>query len=151
MSGLPFSTSSLMSLSHNEGLWFISFSLCSFHQLPAKCSNLGRDVSLYQVVSLLFNKLSSHVDNITCEIPSPALFPGEGKGVFIEKAALEQCREFLSSLVLPLGLPQTEWADLEAVGWSFGCSPQLAADWAHPLHTLITAECSCFKTGTCRY
>lgn len=32
---------------------------------------LGRDVSLYQVVSLLFNKLSSHVDNITCEIPSP--------------------------------------------------------------------------------
>lgn len=38
---------------------------------------LGRDVSLYQVVSLLFNKLSSHIDNITCEIPSPALFPGE--------------------------------------------------------------------------
>lgn len=109
MSGLPFSTSSLMSLLYNEGLWFISFSLCSFHQLPAKCSNLGRDVSLYQVVSLLFNKLSSHVDNTTCEIPSPALFPREEKSIFIEKAALEQCREFMSSLVLPLGLPQTEW------------------------------------------
>lgn len=40
---------------------------------------LGRDVSLYQVISLLFNKLSFHIDNITREISYPALFPGGGK------------------------------------------------------------------------
>lgn len=63
---------------------------------------LGRDVSLYQVVSLLFNKLSSHIDNITCEIPYPALFPRGGKSVFIEKAALKHCIEFISSFVSPV-------------------------------------------------
>lgn len=149
MSGLPFSTSSLMSLLYNEGLWFISFSLCSFHQLPAKCSNLGRDVSLYQVVSLLFNKLSSHVDNITCEIPSP---DAQGKEkVYLLKRLHWSSAQDSWAVLLPLGLAQAGWADLEAAGWCFGCSPQLAEDWAHPLHTLITAECSWFKTGTCRY
>lgn len=63
---------------------------------------LGRDVSLYQVVSLLFNKLSSHIDNITCKIPYPALFPRGGRSVFIEKAALTHCMEFISSSVLPI-------------------------------------------------
>lgn len=63
---------------------------------------LGRDVSLYQVVSLLFNKLSSHIDNSTCEIPYPALFPRRGKSIFIEKAALKHGIEFISSFVLPI-------------------------------------------------
>lgn len=63
---------------------------------------LGRDVSLYQVISLLFNKLSSHIDNITCEIPFPTLFPRGEKNKFIEKAALKHCIEFISSFVLPI-------------------------------------------------
>lgn len=63
---------------------------------------------------------------IILHVKSLLLIPrGRKKGIFIEKAALEQCREFLSSLVLPLGLTQ---ADLEAAGWSFGCSPPLAED-----------------------
>lgn len=66
---------------------------------------LGREVSLYQVVSLLFNKLSSHIDNTTCEIPHPALFPRGGTTVFIEKAALKHCFEFISSFV-QLGLSE---------------------------------------------
>lgn len=76
---------------------------------------LGRDVSLYQVVSLLFNKLSSHIDNITCEILYPTLFPRGGKSIFIEKAALKHCIEFSSSFVFPLSTKS------DLVGRAGGC------------------------------
>lgn len=62
---------------------------------------LGRDVSLYQVISLLFNKLSSCITNITREIPYPELFPREGgKSICIEKTALKHHIEFISSFAL---------------------------------------------------